>query len=222
MIPRKNNRTLIKLLKKEQNDKKNIETKSNETTSSDVSLILSIFAIVISALGLYFQFFYENHKLLVSVFDCNFKNDSTLSYKLIYHNKGNQYFTILSNSVIFYQDEKEIEKKGIKFSKKNTERVNVVAFEPEILTFGQQIYKEENQYFDFKKILIKEGINLHDTIKMAINIAFIDDTGYQSVKKHYIGWIMLNSSKKIKRWMTQYETIELEATEHYIGNYSIP
>ena len=188
-----------------------------------LSLLVSILAIGISLMTLYFQFFYEKYHLIASIVDGTFDNDTTLVTKVIYHNKGNQHSTITQNVIYFYQDSTDIENKAFYFSSIKPEISYKDEYDPIVLTPGQQIYRDINQPINFKTINYKSlNIDPNKDIKMAIKIGFINDDGFLSAKIIPIGWLMLDTSFSVRYWNVDFVTKNLESDSHYSSRYVKP
>ncbi len=198
------------------------EKKNNKKASQDnTSLLISFLAICISLLTLYFQFFYEKYHLLASVVDGTFENDSILTAKVIYHNKGNQHSTIVSNTVIFYQDSTDIENKGFYFSPTEVIHSTEDNYEPIVLTPSQQIYRDINQPVNFKGINSKLlNIDPYNAIRIGIKFGFINNNGMHSTSIVPIGWLSLDSTFQIKKWNIDFTSQNLESDSYYSGRYT--
>jgi hypothetical protein len=69
--------------------------RSRFTRVEKTTLVISILAILISLLSLYFQFFYKHNSLIAGVTKCEALTDSTITLSIIFQNQGNQYETVL-------------------------------------------------------------------------------------------------------------------------------
>jgi len=138
------NSAIIRQLKRL--DKNNKEEDKSKGTKNTIANLFSFVALLVSITAIYFQFFYERYSLNASLIDATIYSDS-LSFNLIYHNKGNQDATIIKSELIFYND---VDKS------KEAMHINFVSEpqEPYILPPGKQIFKVVKQkvYFDDPQI----------------------------------------------------------------------
>ncbi|THU39289.1 hypothetical protein FAM09_12310 [Niastella caeni] len=203
------------------NKKEQVNSKPN--SSEKTSLVISIIAIGISLLSLYFQFFYEKYYLIANVIDGTFENDSTLITKVVYHNKGNQHSTIVQNTIYFYQDSTDIEAKGFYFSATKPEITRRDDYDPVVLTPGQQVYRDIIQPIDFQS-LDYPSLNIDPSrqIKMAIKFGFVKDNGFIAVNIIPIGWLKLDSSLAVKYWNIDFATQHLESDTFYTARHLKP
>jgi hypothetical protein len=187
------------------------------------SLLLSLIAIGVSFAALYFQFFYEKIEVRTSFISSNFVNDSILISKILYHNKGNQYSTILRNEIVFYQNTKDIENKGIFFSKNAPKQVFEECFDPIVLLPGQQLFREIVQPFNFKNVNLKEiQIRVKDTIRIALVVGFINNDGLYSINNIPIGWLLLDTNLTMKYFSVEYKSAVLIGNTYRSNTYRIP
>ena len=70
--------------KKEKENKPKIRIPKNF-----ISIIISIFALIISSLSLYFQFFWENHKIYIAIMESNI-NITQSEFDIVILNDGNK------------------------------------------------------------------------------------------------------------------------------------
>ena len=212
------------LIKGLRNIQKEIE-KTNTTDSNSKSkpierwtLFISLVAIIVSAVSLYFQFFYEKYDLRANFISASFINDTSLVATIVYHNKGNSYSTVLGNSVIFYQDSINIEKNSFQFIDNKTVQQYNETFDPLVLTPGQQIHRDIRQYFDFKKFNFSElSINPTLNIKLALAINYINENGYYSTNFIPIGWLKLDSTMQVDDYSVKYKTEILNSDTYNTG-----
>lgn len=186
------------------------------------TLALSLIAVVVSIATLYVQFFYERHLTTASFIDLDFDTDSLISSKIIYHNKGNQYETILRNTIIFHQAKNLSKKQEIRFSLREASPAISYReeFDPVVLSPGQQVYRDIKQPFDFR--LIENELNLNDTIRLSAEIGYLNNNGYYSTNVIPMGWLLLDSQKTVKYWKAEYMVQELESDEYFKNSYILP
>jgi hypothetical protein len=222
-MKRRSSGALLTGLKNLLNDKDISQSKSDpkKNSADGMTLFISLVAIAISLFTLYFQFFYEKNELRINFVSASFENDSTLISQMVYHNKGNTYATVLGNKIVFYQDSNTIENKSITFSKQNGEQSFETAFEPLVLSPGQQVYKEIDQPFNFKKIIPKHiPINFKEKIRMALAISYINsENGLYTTNYIPIGWLRLDSNLRVQGFNVDYKTELLTSDRYYSGVY---
>lgn len=208
-----NNSGIIRHLKnlKKNDNTSNITMKKRE---SDISLFLSLIAIFLSGLSIYFQFFYENYDLRINFISAEFDNKSNLNYKIIYHNKSNQNATILRNTIVFYQDSTNIGSKSIYFSSNKPKQSFNEEFDPVVLEENKQIFREINQPINFKNVLNKKNINYNDTIRISLAVGFINETGNYSTNYIPLGWVKLDSINQPENYSFDYSSYELLSTSY--------
>ena len=199
------NQGLIRALKRiEKNSKTDLPEKKK-----DLSLLLSMLAIFISMLTIYFQFFYYHYDLNASFVGGGVEND-TLHFQIIYHNKGNQDATIIKSQIWYYSDSNK-DKPENHFGFKNKFK------DPFILTSGNQKFYEilepaNFQIFDFNE----NETNSNDTLRIQIQFRFMNDNNLLSEKETTVGWITLDSLKKINYYSLTFENLNLQ-TDSYIS-----
>jgi len=166
---------------------------TNSATNEDrqdngYPVVLSIIAILISAAGIYFQFFYEKFDMNVSLIENNVSNDS-LQWSLIYNNKGNQDGTIISTSIFVYT--------GKNMLKKSKRLYPIQHFkEPCILPPNKQMYVTPKVLMNFSKQTLQEhGIKETDTLNIGLDIQYLGDNLLQSEVIKNCGWISFFRTK---------------------------
>jgi hypothetical protein len=215
-----NYQRLAKAIENVLDKKENLKGKEKNRNGT---LNISLLALAISLLTLYFQFFYEKYHLIASVVDGTLENDSLLVLKIIYHNKGNQHSTVTQNAIYFYQDSTDIENKGFHFSSIKSGITYKDEYVPLVLTPGQQIYRDISQPISFKG-LNYELLNIDPTkdIKIAIKIGFINENGFHSANIIPIGWLKLNKIFVVNYWNIEFTTSDLESNAYYSRRYVKP
>ena len=192
------------------------ETPQNENDNKkfDTSLLISLLALIISILSIYFQFFYEKFNLSTSLIDAEVYKDS-ISLDLIYHNKGNQDATVTNTEIFFYSD------------KNKTKHVNHIEFnnknqEPYILSPGKQLFKKfvQQVYFIEDSLLIKTQTNIRDTIRIQLRVSYLRDNSLEGEKIVNCGWITLDNQRKIDNWLIKYQKINLDSDTYFVSGYS--
>lgn len=192
-----------------------------------LSMLLSIAAISISGLTLYFQFFYERYNLTARFVRGDFINDSTFVVGIIYNNKGNQYSTILTNNVDFYNADtskpikvidstsgtsvhKPLFIKIVPAYNASSKQERQIKYNPEVLSPGQQVYREFINPVHFDSLaLIGSSLNLYDTIRISVTIGFINREGYSAYQTLDVGWLTLDPEFRVQSYQLSYEAKEL-------------
>ena len=212
--------------KREQNNflKRLSQINQNEGHSTKqiekLTFMISLFAIVISCITLYFQFFYEKNDLRANFISADFKNDSTLISTIVFHNKGNTYSTVLGNTIVFYQDTTNIENTCFEFDSMRRAQDYSENFEPFVLVPGQQIHKDIHQSFDFTKLNFAAfKINPKLKIKLALAISYINKYGFYSTSFIPVGWVQINSFFQIEDFSVEYRSETLSSDTYYSGMY---
>lgn len=202
-----NNSGLIRQLKKiNRNNQSKI--KSKKETANNFSDIISIIALLISGISIYFQFFYRNYDLNVSLIDNDIKSDS-INLKLIYNNNGNKDATII-NSKIYYGRNDSIYNK-LNFNKLKNEK-------PYILSPGNQFYYKLQEKIGFNEY--PNEFHNGDTLKLLIRINYLNNNYLQSEIEKEIGWITLDSLLQIDKYEIKYQNINLDSNEYFSSGYN--
>lgn len=205
-----NNSGLIRQLKNLKGDTPQEEKKDKKF---DASLLISLLALIISILSIYFQFFYEKFHLNTSLIDAEVYKDS-ISLDLIYHNKGNQDATITNTEIFFYSDKnKKKDINHIEFNNKNQE--------PYILSPGKQMFKKFVQQVHFMEdsLLIKTQTNIKDTIRIQLRVSYLRDNSLEGEKVVDCGWIILDDQSRIDNWLIKYQKINLDSDTYFVSGY---
>lgn len=187
-------------------------------SSENFTIFLSVLALSISGVTMYFQFFYENYSISTSFIGGGFSNDSTLTVRIIYNNKGTRYATILGTNVIVYSY-KETSKSGLKMSTSDSKWIETDEFQPVILNPGQQFYQELKQPADFNKLYSTTlPFSYWDTIGIALNFSFINSDGQYADKQLPIGWLLLSTNENYRPefWEFNYSVLELKSEKYYV------
>ena len=192
-------------------NKKADVSKQPEPKSS--SNLIAFIALIISAISLYFQFFYEKYDLNTSIIDAKVQND-TISLDLIYHNKGNQDAAISSAEIFFYSDKNKLKPEN------HIEFINEQQ-EPYILSPGKQVYKRfiQKVYFTEKDLLENSKTNYNDTLRVNLRVTFLNENSLQSEKIAECGWITLDSLRNIDYWFIKYQKLNLDSDEYFSSGY---
>ncbi|WP_313375153.1 hypothetical protein [Chishuiella sp.] len=202
-----NNSGLIRQLKKlNKNNTSKIDT--SKESGNNFANFISIIALLISGISIYFQFFYRNYDLNVSLIDNDIKSDS-INLNLIYNNNGNKDATII-NSKIYYGKNDSIYNK-LNFTQTKNEK-------PYILSPGNQFYYKLVEKVGFNEYS-KEFLN-GDTLKLIIKINYLNNNYLQSEIQKEIGWITLDSSLQIDKYQVNYQNINLDSDEYFSSGYN--
>ena len=187
--------------------------------SNFIAFLSLVISILVAGTSIYGQFFYEKYAVTASFFDGTVANDSTLQVNLIYHNRGNQYSSVLRNDIVFYQKADSIEDFGLKFDSVG-DRMYHDEFNPIVISPGQEVNRSLKQRFNFAKLDIKnETFKLKDTIRIALVIGFTNPEGYHSSNILKIGWLVLDEKKRIQNWELNYKYTPLESNQYWSKTY---
>jgi hypothetical protein len=209
-----NNSGLVRGLKKLSNK---TNSKVHNTEKKDLTVLISVFALVISIASLYFQFFHKIHNLKTSLIDATITSDS-INLNLIYQNRGNQDATIIASHIFFCTDKTE------KMNKYHLEFINKENYKlpPFILSSGKQVFHSLSQkvYFDEEKILSESRIKKNDTIRIFLRINYINGSSLQAENITKCGWLTLDSLNKIDHWVVEYQNINLDYDSYFTRSYN--
>jgi hypothetical protein len=187
--------------------------------SNFIAFLSLVISILVAGTSIYAQFFYEKYAVTASFFDGMVANDTTLNVNLIFHNRGNQYSSILRNDIIFYQRADSIEEKGLKFDSIG-DRVYRDEFDPIVISPGQEVNRSMHQRFNFSRLNLKnESFKLKDTIRIALAVGFTNPEGYHSSNILKIGWLLLDDKKSIQNWELYYNYVRLESNRYWSSSY---
>lgn len=184
--------------------------------TSFVNSIISVLALVISISSLYFQFFYQKYSLSSSIIDANVFRDS-INIEIIYQNSGNIDATILEHELFFYNKSfKDSEDFHLQFKNKE--------FIPFIISPNSQRYfiYSQSTYFNEENLLNEYMMDGSDTIMLGLRTSFLNSNLMQSDLESELGWITLDSLKKIEFWVVEYQKISLESDYYYSRGYKLP
>jgi hypothetical protein len=187
-----------------------------------LTTLISIVAISISCLTLYYQFFYEKHELIASIVDGEFEGDSILVTNVIYHNKGTQHGTIVQNTIYFHQNSSDIENKGFHFTPSAPKICYKDDFDPVVLLPGQQLYKSIVQPFRLNRIDYKSfNMDPGEPIKISLLVGYINDKGTRTAEFIPMGWVKIDTTHRITSWNIDFTSKTLESDSHYVNRHTI-
>jgi hypothetical protein len=176
---------------------------------------ISVLALLISILSIYFSVFYKNHDPTVSIIDSKIDlSSNTIKVDLLFYNKGNSYATVISKYLLFYQDN-DWENKGIIFV--NGKPVYNAETNPIILKPDEQILKEIESVADFKKMdnEYSRKLNFTKKIKIGLVTEYINSSGLRTSELFKIGYIFLDKNKMIEKYRMNYESFSLNSWDYY-------
>jgi hypothetical protein len=184
--------------------------KINIQTSDLVALI----ALLVSIASIYFSVFYKDHDLTVSMIDSKVEYSGTdLTVKLLFHNQGNTYATIIQHYLVFYQSD-DWENEGIIFE--NGKIVYNLDYNPTILVPGEQCLRTIITETDFNLVdSIKSNLKLNQKINIGLVITYINSSGLRTSEKFNIGYIKLNKNKQIEKYNIDYDIFKLNSWSYY-------
>lgn len=186
---------------------------SQKNGGESLSLFFSLIAVLISLASIYLQFFYEKYELSVSVIESNVENDS-LQLSLLYNNKGNQDATVISSEIYFYsgKDMSNRDKRLYFIQGKQT---------PEVLSPNKQVHKQRDVKSFFKEVNLQNyQINPKDTIKIGLDVRYLNENTLQSQVLTQCGWLTLNENYSIDLYWIDYMKIALNNTSYFSSGYS--
>jgi hypothetical protein len=154
-----------------------------------ITIVISILALGISLLSIYFQFFYERSILKASIASCTSPNDSSLLVNIVYQNKGNQYETIISHELAYQKNYEDI----MWFAFDTTTGASV-ASKPMVLKPGEHYSIQILGSLGFPK----KDFKVTDTVSLSITINYLNEEGGLSYDKIYFGNLTIDSAFKIK------------------------
>jgi|GEM_PF-2873994 len=181
-----------------------------------LSEVLSILAIIISIIGIYFSIFYENHDLSVSMIDSNVQySGSNLEVDLLYHNHGNTHATVIQDYLVFYQ-KSDWENEGVLFDKGR--HVYELKYNPAILIPGEQILRKVITQTSFDKIdTTHRKLILDEDIRVGLVSTYINQHGLKTREMFPIGKVTLDRNGKIIKYNLNYNVFNLNSNSHFVG-----
>ena len=187
----------------------------NSMKKYNLSNKISILALIISILSIYFSVFYKNHDPIVSIIDSKIDfSSNSVKVDLLFYNKGNSYATIISKYLLFYQDN-DWENKGVIFI--NGKPVYKAETTPIILKPDEQILKEIESVADFKKMdnEYSRKLNFTEKIKVGLVTEYINSSGLRTSELFNIGYIFLDKNKMIEKYRMNYDSFSLNSWDYY-------
>ena len=176
----------------------------NSMKKYNLSNKISILALIISILSIYFSVFYKNHDPIVSIIDSKIDfSSNTVKVDLLFYNKGNSYATIISKYLLFYQDN-DWENKGVIFI--NGKPVYKAETTSIILKPDEQILKE---------IESSRKLNFTEKIKVGLVTEYINSSGLRTSELFNIGYIFLDKNKMIEKYRMNYDSFSLNSWDYY-------
>jgi hypothetical protein len=184
--------------------------------SFSLSDSLALIALIISIASIYFSVFFKKHDLTLSIIDSNVEfNENKISVKLLYHNQGNTYSTIIQNYLIFYQTD-DWANEGIVFNKEII--LNDYESDPIILVPEEQVLNNIETIINFSNIdSFKRQIDIRNKINVGIVSMYINKNGLRTSNMFPIGYILLDKDKKIDKYSLDYHVFELN-DDGYFSN----
>lgn len=177
---------------------KKVETRDSLDSGNDtylISLLLSIAALFISLMSVYFSHFHEDRTIGVSFVGADITS-SSVTPRIIYHNRGNKSATIIENNIIFHQNEKDIKESGIEFTLRDISKSDSLEYDPLVVKERDQVVRNIKQPIYFEDAFSLK-FNLKDTIKLSLQISYLDTDGLLRSSVFPIGMILLNDDYEI-------------------------
>jgi len=180
-------------------------------SSNKSSLIISLIAIGISILGIYFQFFNVKHTVLYSTLEPELnKKKKEIIVPIIFKNQGNQTEVILNSSLML-----EIKRKDKSFYK----RISSLSLKEYPLVLSPGDYKiiemqgslQEYLFGTYEisetEILKYYPITVFDSLSLVVNITYLTNSGLKAEENRMIGNVSFNEKEIVKKM--NFEPIKL-------------
>lgn len=203
-----NNTGIIKQLKRQKKD----ENRNLKNIPFGRSNFISFLALIVSCIALYFQFFYHHYELKASFVSGEVYNDS-LNVNLVFHNQGNQDATVIKSKLWFYpESHKRKPQSHLGFKDKK-----VVPF---VLSSGEQKFYKISEPIDFSIFDFKKrDINPRDTLRIELQLSYLNNDNLITEKEEIIGWVTLNEKMIVEFYSLRFKNIELDSDSYISRTY---